>query len=99
MEEVDDCNRSPPRRKRGRPRIYGFDELNPGDSFLIPGKRRDDIAPCLYAAQRRTGFRFRACNVSTGVIVTRPSWDPGGWTPSSIKPRRPRISRRRGAEQ
>jgi hypothetical protein len=64
-----------PRRKRGRPRIYGFDELKPGESFLIAGKTRDSIAPCLYAAQRRTGFKFVATNTRGGVIVGRPSWD------------------------
>jgi hypothetical protein len=65
----------PERRKPGRPRKYAFDELQPGQSFVVPGKRRDDLAPCIYAAQRRTGLKFMAMNTFEGVRIWRPSWN------------------------
>jgi hypothetical protein len=61
----------PERRKPGRPRIYAFDELQPGEKLFIPGKTRDQVAASVAAAERRTGFAFRILWSPGGVCVWR----------------------------
>jgi hypothetical protein len=61
----------PERRKPGRPRIYAFDELQPGEKLFIEGKTRDQIAASVAAAERRTGFAFRILRSHGGVCVWR----------------------------
>jgi hypothetical protein len=61
----------PERRKPGRPRIYAFDELQPGEKLSIPGKTRDQIAASVAAAERRTGFVFSIAWSPGGVCVWR----------------------------
>ncbi|HEU5068224.1 MAG TPA: hypothetical protein VFT61_08570 [Sphingomicrobium sp.] len=61
------------RRKPGRPRIYPFDEIKPGEFVRIEGKSRDQIAASVAAAERRTGFMFLIRNTLGGVIVGRVS--------------------------
>jgi len=65
----------PTQRPRGRPRKYPFDELEQGEHRIIPGKTRDQIAACMAAAERRTGFAFFAFNVPDGVRICRYSAD------------------------
>jgi hypothetical protein len=66
-----DNGTSTERRKPGRPRIYPFDEIPPGEFRIIPGKTRDQIAASIAAAERRTGFLFLAHNTFGGVQVGR----------------------------
>ena len=57
----------------GRPRKYPFDELGIGDSFFVPGKRRNAIVTSVEKAEHRTGFSFVSRNHPDGVRVWRES--------------------------
>jgi hypothetical protein len=57
--------------KIGRPRKYPFDELQPGQSFFVSGKKRKDLAGSAALAQCRTGFKFVIIDSLDGVRVWR----------------------------
>lgn len=59
------------RRKRGRPQVYPFDELQAGECRVIEGKWRHQIAACLSLAERRTGSVFFAFDGPGGVRICR----------------------------
>ena len=71
LQATDNLESASGKRKRGRPRLYPFDELKPGENFFIEGKKRDNIAPSMANAERRTGFVFHAVNEPSGVRVWR----------------------------
>lgn len=50
---------------------YPFDELEIGDSFLVPNANSHNIAAASYAGARRTGYKFRTKTVDGGVRVWR----------------------------
>ena len=71
MENEQELHSESAPSRRGRPRIYPFDELEQGEYCDIKGKRRDQIAPSMAAAERRAGIALFAFNIPEGVRVCR----------------------------
>ena len=75
MQQLSPIVAASERRKPGRPRIYAFEEVQPGEKLFIPGKTREQIAASVAAAERRTGFAFRILWSPGGVCVWRHTAD------------------------
>ena len=58
----------PPRAAQMR---YPWLEMEPGDSFFVPGKKASQISSPLRAAQIATGRRYTSQTVDGGVRVWR----------------------------
>ncbi len=47
----------PARPGSGRPPIYPLDDMEPGDSFLVPGATKTSDCPGVYSAARSKGLK------------------------------------------
>jgi hypothetical protein len=58
--------------RRGNARIYPFDQLEPGDSFFVPGAAHAKLSgPTNYARKRWPDRKFAVRSVDGGIRVWR----------------------------
>lgn len=78
-----------PERKTppGRGQMYPFSELQPGDSFFVPGDKK--MNSTISSAQKRTGHRYRYLRTDEGTRI----WRVDGMEPTPPEPTPTRKTR------